>query len=159
MIFSEPSVMQPSHLARVFSDAGLATAAEADRLRRELDPSAGLLSRAAAILDRRRDELLDALLDDLAPRLPEARLVGRAFDPAAQAVVPDHDAWDFLVLPVAFDEDGTLTCVISHDTLSVALAYLLDQVPHPVRLERAEAGPLEQYIAERYRYEGISDAA
>ena len=60
---------------------------------------------------------------------------------------------------MSIDSDGTLICVVGVDTLSLALKFLLDHTGKPFRLETAEAGPLEQYIAERYAYEGVTDAA
>ncbi|MEM8739148.1 MAG: hypothetical protein AAGG38_11830 [Planctomycetota bacterium] len=76
-------------------------------------------------------------------------------DPAALGYVGARDAWDYLILPLAVEPDGHLLCCTTVETLPTAIARLLNTLSVPFRLVVADIRPLEQYIAEQYRYEGV----
>lgn len=86
---------------------------------------------------------------------PEVRLSQTAHDPAALDYLAARDAWDYLILPLAVEPDGHLLCCTTPETLSTALAFLLHSLAVPFRIVVTDAGPLEQYIAEQYHYEGV----
>lgn len=146
-------------LCAILNDAGLADADECETLKASLDPAGPTLGQLSTLLRRDADELIDALEASVLPTLTPAALTTIPHVPAALRHVAPHDAWDYLILPVSIDADGTLLCLVCRDTLALALSFLLNHTRQPFRLQCAEAGPLEQYIAERYAYEGVSDAA
>ncbi len=146
-------------LCTILNDAGLADAQECETLKAALDPTGPTLQHLSTVLRRDVDELLDALEAAVLPTLTPAALTATPHVPAALHQIAPHDAWDYLILPISFDPDGTLLCMVCRDTLALALTFLLNHTGQPFRLQCAEAGPLEQYIAERYAYEGINDAA
>lgn len=151
--------MRPEEISSILQQAGLADAAEAQALRNELDPAGPTLQQTTRILRRSEDELLEALVEAVTPTLTPATLATLPHVSTALGRVAPHDAWDYLILPVSIDPDGTLLCLVCRDTLALALTFLLNHTGQPFRMECAEAGPLEQYIAERYAYEGVTDAA
>jgi len=138
--------MRSDALCFILNEAGLADDAECAAIRERLDPAGA-------------NELIEALETAVAPTLEPAQLGSLPHVPEALQQVAPHDAWDYLILPVEFDADGTLVCLVCRDTLALALTFLLNHTGQPFRLKAAEAGPLEQYIAERYAYEGLNDAA
>ncbi len=152
--------MRPETLCSILCEANLASDDDSSARLKQMDASGPTLQQAAAILQRQEDELLESILAVLAPSLQEASLINLEHQPAALEQVTAHDAWDYLILPIAFDADGTLLCVTTTDTLSITVAFLLNHTSQPFRLQLADVGPLEQYIAERYHYEGVmTDAA
>lgn len=146
-------------LCDILNDAGLANADECQALKASLDPTGATLQQLATTLRRDADELVEALENAVSPTLEPAELTSLPHVPDALSLIAPHDAWDYLILPVEIDADGTLLCLVCRDTLSLALSFLLNHTGQPFRMQCAEAGPLEQYIAERYAYEGINDAA
>ncbi len=151
--------MHCESLCSILKEAGLADQAECDAVHAEFDPTGASLNQVAGLLRRDPDELAQALESAVGPTLTPAALDALPHVPAALQQIAPHDAWDYLILPVSIDTDGTLLCLVCRDTLALALTFLLNHTPQPFRLLSAEAGPLEQYIAERYAYEGVSDAA
>lgn len=151
--------MRCESLCLILNEGGLADDAECHAIRAGLDPTGATLEQLARLLRRDPDELIATLEAAVAPTLAPATLTTLPHVPAALHQVAPHDAWDYLILPVSIDPDGTLMCVVCRDTLALALRFLLDHTGKPFRLQSAEAGPLEQYIAERYAYEGVTDAA
>ncbi|MEM9884193.1 MAG: hypothetical protein AAF800_14870 [Planctomycetota bacterium] len=81
-------------------------------------------------------------------------------DPAVLGHVRPADAWDYLVLPLALGPEGHLVCATTEETLDTALAFMLRSLAVPFDVVIADVRPLEQFIAERYHYEGVEiDAA
>jgi|GEM_PF-1726612 len=151
--------MRREALCSILGEAGLADDAEREAIRVGLDPAGPTLLQLAELLRRDHEEILAALEAAVAPTLAAATLTTLPHTPAALNRIAPHDAWDYLVLPASIDTDGTLLCVVCRDNLALALGFLLDHTGQPFRLQSAEASPLEQYIAERYAYEGVNDAA
>jgi len=151
--------MHCESLCFILKEAGLANDAECEAVRAAFDPTGPTLEHLAQLLHRDTEELINALEAAIAPTLEPAILGTLPHTPAALNQVAPHDAWDYLILPVSIDPDGTLLCLVCRDTLALALSFLLNHTGQPFRLQSAEASPLEQYIAERYAYEGVTDAA
>ncbi len=98
----------------------------------------------------------------LEPSLPEtySRLSTETHDPAVLGLISATDAWHSLVLPLRYEGD-LLVVATTEETFESAVALLRRTTDRPVRLLLAEMRPLEQFIAERYGFEGvpIEDAA
>ena len=119
-----------------------------------------LLAAAAERFHLESANLIDALSAQIAAAAPRIRLSQAPHDPEVLAYVPACDAWDYLILPLAFDEAGQLICCTTEETLQTSLAYLLGNLEVPFTLVLSDVSPLEMYIAEQYHYEGLDvDAA
>ena len=99
-------------------------------------------------------DLWDCLAHDLAPTYPLVHLTIQQHDASVLSLIPARDAWEHLVLPLR-EEDGELVCATTMETLAQALRYLLSNLTQPFRLVFSEICLLEQFIAERYQYEGV----
>ena len=75
-------------------------------------------------------------------------------DPACLRMLTPEQAWDSLVLPLRV-EKGELICATTEETLGDAIALVQRVVMMPVVFVLANIRPLEQFIAERYAYEGV----
>lgn len=102
--------------------------------------------------------LLTVLAKHLQKSCEHVQLCETAHEAEALTHVAARDAWDYLILPLQIQDDGTLVCCTTEETLATALAYLMRTLSVPFDVVIADVGPLEQYIAEQYHYEGI-DAA
>jgi len=83
-----------------------------------------------------------------------SRLARERLDPACLAVISPREAWDHLVLPLRI-ESGELVCATTVETLASAIELLERRIDRPFRLVITDVAPLEQFIAERYAFEGI----
>lgn len=104
-------------------------------------------------------DLLDALAKHLQKNADHVKLSQTPHEPGALTYVPARDAWDYLILPLELEPDGSLLCCTTEETLPTALAYLMRSLNVPFHVVTADVRPLEQYIAEQYHYEGVDDAA
>lgn len=104
-------------------------------------------------------DLLDALTKHLQSSTDHVKLSQTPHEPAALTYVPARDAWDYLILPLELEPDGSLLCCTTEETLGTALAYLMRSLDVPFHVVISDVRPLEQYIAEQYHYEGVDDAA
>ncbi|MEL7088603.1 MAG: hypothetical protein AAGL98_09230 [Planctomycetota bacterium] len=104
-------------------------------------------------------DLLNTLARHLQKSADHVKLSQTPHEPGALRYVPARDAWDYLILPLELEPDGTLLCCTTDETLPTALAYLMRSLRVPFHVVTADVRPLEQYIAEQYRYEGVDDAA
>lgn len=87
-------------------------------------------------------------------RSPEVRLATEPFDPQCLHLFTPQQAWDHLVMPLRV-ADGELIIATTEETLASAID-VVDEVTHrPYRFVLAEIRPLEQFIAERYSFEGV----
>ena len=101
------------------------------------------------------EEIVQALAQAIVGSAPRVRLFQTPHDPAALEHVPARDAWDHLILPLAFAADGSLLCCTTRETLPASLGYLYRHLAVAFNVVLAEMTPLEMFIAERYRYEGV----
>lgn len=100
------------------------------------------------------EQLWGLLADAVIHHCPRVNLTKEDYDPASLSMVDVHDAWDHLVLPLWMDE-GELLCATTEETAATALAMLHRTLEVPYRLVISEIRLLEQFIAERYAYEGV----
>lgn len=114
-----------------------------------LDPAA--LKAAERLSD---EQLWDTFADRLTHNCRQVNLTHEASDPEVMDYVEVHDAWNHLVLPLRI-EDGTLVCATTEETAATALAMLHKTLDRPFELVISEIRLLEQFIAERYAYEGV----
>jgi hypothetical protein len=86
--------------------------------------------------------------------LPYVNLVHERHDPEAIGLLTARDAWNNLVLPMRVDA-GVLICATTDETFEDARRLVADAVPMPARFVLADLRLLEQFIAEKYHFEGI----
>lgn len=101
------------------------------------------------------EDVYSALTELHLRRSPQTSLAVERFDPTALRVLTAEQAWDSLVLPLR-TEDGELVCATTLETLSSAIELLETKTDLPFRFVIVEICQLEQFIAERYAYEGIA---
>ena len=109
---------------------------------------------ATQMFDLDEQQVLNALALQVALRCPQVRLCQQMFDDACLSLLTAAQAWDNLVLPLRL-ESGELVAATTYETLPAAIGLLQRRVPRPFRLVLADVQPLEQFIAERYAYEGV----
>lgn len=85
---------------------------------------------------------------------PLVNLTNERYDASALGLLTAKDAWDNLVLPLRI-ESGQLVCATTEETLTSAVELVSSHVAMSCRFVLAEIRPLEQFIAERYHYEGV----
>ena len=100
------------------------------------------------------EEIAAALAVQLRHTTSWVNLAHQPLDPRVLTLLSPSEAWDHLVLPLR-REDRQLVCATGAETLPEALALLQRRVSEPIRLVFAEMHQLEQFIAERYDYEGL----
>ncbi len=101
------------------------------------------------------DQILHALASAAAGQAPRIRLAQVNHQPAALEYLSAREAWEYLILPLEIEADGTLLCCTTRETLPTSLGHLYRKIAGAFRIVLADIGPLEMYIAEQYRYEGI----
>ncbi|MEM6392588.1 MAG: hypothetical protein AAF797_07440 [Planctomycetota bacterium] len=105
--------------------------------------------------DLHHEDILSALTELHLRRSPQTSLATEADDPQCLRTLTAQQAWDSLVLPLRI-EDDELVCATTLETLSSAIEMLETRTDQPFRFVIAEICQLEQFIAERYAYEGIA---
>lgn len=100
------------------------------------------------------DQLWDILASQLTRKCERVNLTKQKYDPAVLDYVEVHDAWNHLVLPLRM-EDDELVCATTEETAAMALAMLHHTLDMRFRLVISEIRLLEQFIAERYAFEGV----
>lgn len=75
-------------------------------------------------------------------------------DDGCLSLLTPHEAWQNLVLPLRA-EDGTAIFATTVETLTSAIELVQSKVETPFRFVLCEVRPLEQFIAQRYHFEGI----
>ena len=70
-----------------------------------------------------RQEIIEALDEQVAMRAPEAKLAKQRFDPECLKMISAKEAWDSLLLPIRW-EDGELLCATTIETLPAAIELL-----------------------------------
>lgn len=111
----------------------------------------------AEMFSLEENKLWEACAAALARECPRVHLAHEPFDPACLGVITAHQAWDHLVLPLR-QEKGELVCATTRETLAGAIGLLHRCCPTPFRFVLAPVHPVEQFIAERYAYEGVEIA-
>lgn len=106
---------------------------------------------ASATIARPKVALDPALLD-----LPHVNLCRERHDDACLELIEAEEAWANLVLPVNEDERGTLVFATTVETFAAARELVRSRVTQPFRFVLAEVRSIEQFIAQRYGYEGIA---
>lgn len=100
------------------------------------------------------EEIAAALAQQMRHTTSWVNLAHQPLDPRVLQLLTPAEAWDHLVLPLR-REDRQLVCATGAETLPEAIAVLQRRVNEPFRLVFAEMHQLEQFIAERYDYEGL----
>lgn len=109
---------------------------------------------AASMIGIEPHEVWYALAEQILTRSTVINLIDQPFDPLALQHLSARDAWDCLVLPLRYDGEQ-LICATTVETLPSAIGLLETAIDVPFDIVLAEIRPLEQFIAERYDYEGI----
>lgn len=99
-------------------------------------------------------EIAEALADQILADSPSIKLVDERLDEACLGVIAAADAWEALVLPMRI-EAGQLLCATTVETLPNAIELVQRSVSTPFRFAIVDIRLLEQFIAERYGFEGI----
>lgn len=98
--------------------------------------------------------IASALAEQILASCPHTGLVGETLDDNCLTILRPRDAWEALVLPMRI-EAGTVVCATTQETLPNAIELIQRSVPLPFRFAIADIRLLEQFIAERYHYEGV----
>lgn len=108
----------------------------------------------AELFDLDEIEVYDTLARRVETKCERVNLITEEFDPGTLELIPARDAWNHLVLPLR-KENGRLVCATAIETLAESIAFVHQAVQRPFDFVIAECRPLEQFIAQRYSYEGI----
>ncbi|MFW5681890.1 MAG: hypothetical protein ACOC1G_02695 [Phycisphaeraceae bacterium] len=103
------------------------------------------------------EEIAAALAVQMRHATSWVNLAHQSLDPRVLMLLSPAESWDNLVLPLR-REDRQLVCATGAETLPEALTVLQRRIHEPFRLVFAEMHQLEQFIAERYDYEGFDVA-
>ena len=147
--------MNPHDATAVLVRHQLLSFADRPTLLERLASFGGDLPAAAETLGLNREQVLESLAQETLRHAPRVKLSRTVHDPAALVHVSAGEAWDHVVLPLEVEADGTLVCCTTRETLITSLEFLYQKLELPFRVVLSDIGPLEQYIAEQYHYEGI----
>ncbi|MEM6551412.1 MAG: hypothetical protein AAF750_04710 [Planctomycetota bacterium] len=150
--------MTERRLGQILIARGLLNESQVQQIldqQQQQDPPArfGVLARQQ--FDLHDEDVLSALTELHLRRSPQTSLAAEPADPQCLRIVTAEQAWDSLVLPLRV-EDGELVCATTLETLSSAIEMLESRTDQTFRFIIAEICQLEQFIAERYAYEGIA---
>lgn len=148
--------MRSERLGRLFVQGGLVSDKQADQLitqiaQREPHAAGAAIAQAFGIEET---QVWEACAAQLVCDCPYVHLQDETLDSDCLSFVKPADAWDCLVLPLR-KEAGELICATTQETLASAIALLQQTYQGPFRFVLAPLRPMEQFIAERYGYEGI----
>ena len=147
--------METSQIGRLLLERGLIDHQQLDQLtqkQRYAERPADEL--AAEMFDLRQWEIWQACAAALIRDCPMTNLCRERADAQCLSLVSAQEAWQMLVMPLRM-EAGELVCATTEETLPQALALMHHRVDVPVRFVISEIRLLEQFIAERYGYEGV----
>jgi hypothetical protein len=99
-------------------------------------------------------DVYQALAEQIIAAAPEVNLVTEELQREALKQVAAREAWDYLLLPLRF-EGEELVCATTAETLPSALSLAQAELKVPFRFVLSSVRPLEQFIAERYEFEGV----
>ena len=99
-------------------------------------------------------DLAEALAEQLVSKCPWINLIEEQLDEQCLNMIEARDAWESLVLPMRYEGDELL-CATTMETLPNAIELIQRAVAEPFRLAIVDIRLLEQFIAERYHFEGI----
>jgi len=139
-ILVDRGVMRIEHVAAVL-----------ERQKQDLRPFGKL---AESMFGITVDEVAAALAEQFRHRCSWVNLAHQNLDPQCLIQLEPAQAWDHLLLPLRY-ENGELIFATALETLEMAIALLQRYVYQPFHLVLCEMRQLEQFIAERYDYEGI----
>lgn len=94
------------------------------------------------------------LASQIIPECPRVKLCQEPSEPELLELLSPSEAWEHLVLPLRETEAG-LVCATTREALPGAIALLQRRTNMPFRFVLADLHLLEQFIAERYDFEGI----
>ena len=148
--------MRSERLGRLFVQGGLVSDTQADQLlaqiaQREPHAAGTAIAQAFGIEET---QVWEACAAQLVCDCPHVHLQDETFDDGCLDAVNAADAWDCLVLPLR-KEAGELVCATTEETLPSAIALPQQTYEGPFRFVLAPLRPMEQFIAERYGYEGV----
>ena len=150
--------MTTRHLGRMLVKRGLLASGQIEEVLEQQRHDERSFARIASDLYGLDEaELWGACAAEVRYECPEVNLARETIDPSCQNVISATEAWDSLVLPLRMI-DGELLCATTEETLPSALKLIQRRAAVPFRFVIAEIRPLEQFIAERYHYEGVEVA-
>jgi hypothetical protein len=128
-----------------------------DHQRRDHRPFGQL---AQILCDASEEAVCSCLAQQILSECPTVNLCQEANDPELLDLLSAVEAWDYLLLPLREDDDHIIFAT-TREALPPAIALLQRRINIPFKFVTAELHLLEQFIAERYDYEGIDveDAA
>ena len=148
--------MDRSELIECLATCRAIDAVTAETLRKRDDlVSNDLLDAAGSLTQQPPETLLTLLCEHLLCTVDRVRLSQMPHDPAALNYLTARDAWDYLLLPLQMQSDGTLLICTTEETLGASLTFLLKTLEVPFELVLSDIQAVEQYVAEQYRYEGL----
>ncbi len=95
-----------------------------------------------------------SLAEQVLADAPYVNLCRERLDDRCLTTVSAQEAWENLVLPLRV-ERGTHVFATTVETLTNAIELIQERIASPFRVVLTEVRPLEQFIAERYGYEGV----
>lgn len=151
----ERTTMNSQHIGQILVDRGVMrvdhVASVLDRQRSDTRPFGRL---AETMFGVSVEEIAAALAEQHRHTTSWVNLAHQPLDPRVLSLIDAGEAWDNLVLPLR-REERELVCATGAETLPEALTLLQRKVAEPFRIVFAEMHQLEQFIAERYDYEGF----
>ncbi|MEX0886706.1 MAG: hypothetical protein WD009_09730 [Phycisphaeraceae bacterium] len=147
--------MQTAEIGRVLVERGLIDTTQFKQLQQTQQrvhrPADEL---AAELFDLRQWDIWQACAAAVLCECPSANLCHEPADAQCLALVSAQEAWEVLVMPLRMEAEE-LVCATTEETLAQAMALMHHRVDVPVRFVISEIRLLEQFIAERYGYEGV----
>lgn len=143
-------------------DIGLALVTQGVLNRRQADTLLNLQQREHRPIDDlaverfgiERHDIHSALSGVFLPQCPHVDLTRETFDEQALSYLPAREAWEHLILPLRIADDQ-LICATTAWCLAEAIAYIQQSVPIAFQFVLTDLPQLEQFIAERYDYDGV----
>lgn len=147
--------MQSERIGEILIERGVLTEAQVQQvLRRQTVDERPFGQLAEEIFRVPLSEIAAAIAEQILADCPYVNLVRERTDDACLSLISARDAWECLVLPLRLD-GGVLVCATTVETLPNAIELIQREVPNPFRFVIADIRLLEQFIAERYDFEGV----
>ena len=147
--------MESVQIGRMLLERGLIDRTQLEQLTQQQRRAAKPVDEVAAeLFDLRQWDIWQACAASMIRECPFTNLCREPVDAQVLPLVSGREAWDVLVMPLRMD-DGELVCATTEETLAQAMALMHHRVDVPVRFVISEIRLLEQFIAERYGYEGV----
>lgn len=147
--------MPTDRIGMILIERGLLTEAQVQQIvARQVYDHRPFSTIAAEMFDLNEQDIWHTCAHQIRDECSHVRLCQEQFDPNSLRVISAKQAWDALVLPLR-TEAGELVCATTEETLPEAISLMQQEAYCNVRFVITEIRPLEDFIAERYAYEGV----